>query len=554
MAAVPRFFSLEAHWTSDEALWLRRSAAFMSAVKQGEFSETVIAYHPGVTTLWLAGLRTFFIEPRRNVENLAQARLFIGIAVYLGIGFAFFLLYQLFGKWIAIASFASLAFSPFFLAHTRRVHTDALATTFILLTVLLLLRYCQNRQHPRYLIFSGIAFGLAVISRSSALILLLWLPICLICLRHPEKRAGVILTDLTAGLCFLNCAAITTLLIWPVFWNLPFGIFCVYLFGTTSVLVWHLKKETLSLRRFSLWGSIATLGILIFRARETLGFVLDRVGWAVTTPHDLEHFFLGKVVNDPGWLFYIFVLSIKSTPLILPLTGVACFFVWKQRNRSDTAMCQWKMVCTLLAGVVLFTVCFSITEKKFTRYLLPVFPILEILAVIGFLKLLRFSLSHFSDRPSSFSKAFIAVSCLVFFFVQVLPVCALHPYYGTYYNLCWKVTDMTQIITAGDASGLELAAKYLNQKPNASQMSVQVSELGSPYFRYYFKGRTYRIKKKSMSDIDPPRDIDYEVVFVRDSQIGWVPQSGVRGGTLEHVITVNGIDLAWIYRLPSEVN
>lgn len=61
LAGLPRFLSLEAHWSSDEALWLRRSAQFMSAVKEGEFSETLIAHHPGVTTMWLAGLRTFFI-------------------------------------------------------------------------------------------------------------------------------------------------------------------------------------------------------------------------------------------------------------------------------------------------------------------------------------------------------------------------------------------------------------------------------------------------------------------------------------------------------------
>ncbi|MCY3720946.1 MAG: glycosyltransferase family 39 protein [Candidatus Poribacteria bacterium] len=552
IALIPRLVSLEANWSGDEARWLRRSAQFMSAVKHGDFSETRIAYHPGVTTMWLAGLRTFFTEPRWNVENLAHARLFIGIAVYFGIGVACFLLYQLFGKWIAIGSFASLAFSPFFLAQTRRVHTDALATIFILLTVLFFLRYAQNRQNLRDLILSGIAFGLAVLSKSYAVILLLWIPICLFFFRNQDKQPGGLLTDVAEGLCFLNCAAITTLLIWPVFWNLPFGILCVYLFGTTSVLVWHLKNETLSLKRFSLGVSIATLGIICFRARETIGFVLDRVGWAVTTPHDVEHFFLGKVVYDPGWLFYIFVLSIKSTPMILPFACVAIFFLWKQRKRSEVAMCQFKSALTLVSGVVLFTVCFSITEKKFSRYLLPVFPLLEILAVIGFVKLLRFLFSHIHEQMPSLKTALTLVACSFFFFFHILPVLALCPNYGTYYNLCWKVSNITEIITTGDAAGLYLAAKYLNQLPNANQMSVQVSDLGSPYFRHYFKGRTYRTHKNHISDIDSHRHVDYEVVYIRDSQIGWVPQEGVKGGTLEHVITINGLNLAWIYRVETE--
>ena len=137
IVCVPRMLSLDAHWSNNEALWLSRSAKFMSAVKQGKVSETFIAHHPGVTTMWIAGLRTLFAKPDMDVENLARARWFIGIFVWVSIGIACLLIYRLFGQWIAHASFACLAFLPLFLAQTRRVHTDALATIFILLTVLL---------------------------------------------------------------------------------------------------------------------------------------------------------------------------------------------------------------------------------------------------------------------------------------------------------------------------------------------------------------------------------------------------------------------------------
>ena len=558
IVAIPRFLSLDAHWSGDEARWLRRSAQFMSTVKKGEFSETLIAYHPGVTTMWFAGLRTFFAESHMDVENLARARWFIGIMVWAGIGIACFLLYRLFGRWVALAGFACLAYSPFFLAQTRRVHTDALATTFILLTVLLFLLYCQNRQNYRYLIFAGITFGLALVSKSYTLILLLWVPICFFCFRHQEKHDRGLLTDFTAGLCFLNCAAITTLLIWPVFWTLSFGILAIYLFGTTYALSMAIKRETISLKSLAFWVSIAAFSVTCIRSLQTVWRVFDRVGWAVTTPHDVEHFFLGEVVNDPGWLFYIFVLTIKSTPLMLPLALIGCLFLWKRRKHAIEAARQLKIAFTLVAGVVLFTVCLSATSKKFSRYLLPVFPMLEILSAIGFVGILRYGASqiqaHFRDQQGTLKKAFIVLSCLGFFFIQILPVFALSPYYGTYYNLCWKVTDIDEVITAGNAAGLELAAKYINQKPNARQMSVQVSDLGSTYFRYYFKGRTYRTDKNLLSDIDRFPDIDYEVIYVRDSQIGWAPQEGVKAGTLEQIITVNGLHLAWIYRVQTEEN
>lgn len=57
---------LSAHWSSDEARWLQRSENFMSAVKQGKFSNTLITYHPGVMTMRInepIPLSRFSIDP-----------------------------------------------------------------------------------------------------------------------------------------------------------------------------------------------------------------------------------------------------------------------------------------------------------------------------------------------------------------------------------------------------------------------------------------------------------------------------------------------------------
>ena len=76
---MPRLFSLGAHWTSDEAGWLDHSTVFMAAVEMGTFSETLVTFHPGVITIWIAALRTFFTEPHISVQGLALARWFIGV-------------------------------------------------------------------------------------------------------------------------------------------------------------------------------------------------------------------------------------------------------------------------------------------------------------------------------------------------------------------------------------------------------------------------------------------------------------------------------------------
>lgn len=548
LVCLPRVLSLDAHWSSDEARWLRRSAQFMSTVEKGEFSETLIAYHPGVTTMWIAGLRAFLNPPVVNVYNLAQARWFLGLVVFASIGIASLLLYKLFGQWVALASFVCLAYSPLFLAQTRRVHTDALATTFILLTVLLFLVYCQNRQSRRYLIFSGITFGLAVLSKSYALILVVWIPICFLLLRKPQQKSKNRFSEsLAEFLCFFNGAAITMLAVWPIFWTPTFGLITLCLLGLTVILLRGLKKGRCSV--VLMMVAAAGLALVCGRTSQTVWHVFDRVNWAVTTPHEVEHFFLGKVVHDPGWLFYPFVLTIKSTPLMLPLAIVGCFLLWKQRNQTDEAAHQFRMVLLLVAGVVLFTLCLSATSKKFSRYLLPAFPMLEILAAIGFVAGLKFGYtilcSRFGSQESAKYKTTLAVlACIGLFVIQVVPVLARHPYYGTYYNLCWKGTDITKIITVGEASGLDLAANYLNEKNKARIPRVQVSPLATEFVRYYLRGFAYR------ADRAIGRTPDYEIVYIRDSQIGRVPQTGTLNGELEAVITLNGIDHVWIYRIP----
>lgn len=146
-ASVPRLFSLGAHWTSDEAGWLEHSTVFMTAVEMGSFPEILVTFHPGVITMWLAALHTFFTEPHISVQGLALARWFIGVALLMGIGVAAALLYRLFGRWVAVIGAVFLSFSPLFLAQSRRVHTDALAATFVLLTVLSLLLYCGTPKN-----------------------------------------------------------------------------------------------------------------------------------------------------------------------------------------------------------------------------------------------------------------------------------------------------------------------------------------------------------------------------------------------------------------------
>ena len=520
----------------------------MSAVKAGDFSETLIAHHPGVMTMWIAGLRTFFTEMGVDVQNLALARWFIGIVLLIGIGVAAMLLYRLLGRWVALIGTTFLSFSPLFLAQSRRVHTDALASIFVLLTVLSLLLYCETFQKRRYLIGSGIAFGLACLAKSNSLILFLWVPICFVLFRHREETwRQFFLRGLGVTLCFLSCTLLTAFALLPLLWTPAFLMFGVCLLGVTLFACRELQKG--AHQRLTLYLlSVVVVGVVSGYMVRTIWRVFDGVAWAITTPHEIEHFFLGQVLYDPGWLFYPLVLCIRTTPFTLPLAFSGCLFLWRKRYQKGYAR-QFRIALALVAVVLLFTLCLSLTSKKFSRYLLPAFPMLEILAALGLLEFLKWGWSYinsrFETKAISQKLAFFVTIFLCFvLLVQILPVLRLHPYYGTYYNLCFKFTDITKIITIGEASGLDLAAKYLNGKSRARELKVRVSPLTDEFFYRYFRGRRYQ---SGVSGRIPP---DYEVIYIRDSQVGRVPQTGTLNGELECVITLNGIDHVWIYRVP----
>ena len=554
-ASVSRLFSLGAHWTSDETGWLIHSTVFMAAVDMGIFSETLVTFHPGVITMWLAALRTFFTEPDISVQGLALARWFIGVTLLIGIGVAAVLLYRLFGRWVAVIGAAFLSFSPLLLAQSRRVHTDALAAVFVLLTVLSLLLYCETSHKRRYLVGSGIAFGLACLAKSNSLILLLWVPICFALFRNREETwRQFFLQGLGAGLCFLSCTLLTVFALWPLFWNPIFLVFGLCLLGITLFACRELQRGAHG-RLWLYLSSVVVVGVVSGYMVRTVWRVFEGVAWAITTPHNLQHFFLGQVLHDPGWLFYPLVLCINTTPLTLPLAFAGCLFLWRKRhawsrNGQEGYARQFRIALALVAVVLLFTLCLSLTSKKFSRYLLPAFPMLEILAAIGFFEFLKWGYSYIDSRFGTGANAqkltFSIVTVLCLFLIQIVPILRLHPYYGTYYNLCFKLTDIRKIITVGEGGGVgyDLAAKYLNKKPNAQVLRVQAFPPSAHLFLPYFAGQVHWP--------NPDEEIvpDYEVVHIRESQAGWVPQTGTLNGELEHVITLNGIDYVWIYRIP----
>jgi len=182
---LPRAFDLDRFVTTDEGLWIVRSANFYYALGQRDFSATYLSEHPGVVTMWagtagflwrfpalrgvgLAGELDVFqyekilsehdhIHPE---EILAAGRLIMVLIHTILLGLSFVYAMRLLGRGPAFLGFLLIAFDPFHIAHTRLLHLDGLLTSTMLLSILAFLSYIHRRRRFDLLV-SGLAAGLS---------------------------------------------------------------------------------------------------------------------------------------------------------------------------------------------------------------------------------------------------------------------------------------------------------------------------------------------------------------------------------------------------------
>ncbi len=175
-------------------------------------------------------------------------------------------------------------------------------------------------------------------------------------------------------------------------------------------------------------------------------------------------FFMGKVFKhpeEPGLLFYPVVLLIRSTPVTFIFSLISLFFLTKT---SRLKLKSRKNIFLLVSFILIFTIIMSIALKKGDRYMLPVFPIMNILAATG--------LYYSMKRIVSNRRYFLTILSIIVLF-HAYSSLSLHPYYLSYYSpLLGGPSHAPDIIDIGGGEGLEKAAEYLNQKENAEDITV----------------------------------------------------------------------------------
>jgi len=513
LALLPRAPSLDAFLTADEpTLRIAGSVRFLTALSQREWTATYQFRHPGVTTMWagtlglatlnatdptlLSPLRETALEERedpfltllsqRVINLLPAVRLPVVLITAASVVGVYLLAKRLWGPKIALLSALLVTFDPFFLAHSRLFHTDPLLTAFATLSFLSLLTYLEDRRLS-FLIFSGLMLGLALLSKVTALVLIPWGAAIATLDRFWRSDTEKVVRLYLSLILWASLAALVFFLLWPAMWVAP----------------------------------LQTVSRLI---SESFGLAAG--------PLAHSNFFWGKVTPDPGLLFYPTVMLFRATPLTLlgAITSLFCARGHLQGRRN---------LAYLWLYILLFAFFVTFFPQKLDRYLLPIFPALEIAAGVGLYRLAE----SIGRRVSHYIFPLASVTALILQTAFALPH---HPYYLTYYNpLLGGPPKATQMLLVGWGEGLEQAADYLNQK-EASQLKV--ATWYEQVFRPFFPGQTIPL------EFYQPGTVDYVILYVNDLQRRLHPAVIDKYYGLqepEYVVHIKGIDYAFIYRATS---
>lgn len=526
--------------TADEDNWMRRSGGFAYGLVNGQLGRTYQNGHPGVTAMWVT---TLTLGPQRMVQYadrvhnqrlVARVPGFWDALVDARVGFAVVtaglvaliagLAWLLFGRNVGLLAGVVVGLEPFYLAISQLVHMDAILSGCMVASVMAALVAQTGRAGGRHLTpwaarwwvaASGVLAGLAALSKVPAVFLLLFVPLLGLLVR-PDRRDDEL--DTAAERDFREPRPLGLVL---RAWLIDMAIWGAA-FGVTFVALWP-----------AIWvhGPVEILGRVAEFTRETGG-----------QPHEQGTFFWGQQTADPGPFFYPVALAFRLAPLTVAGL-IALLLCWRCLERGTS-----RTVFGLAAYVVGFLLMMTLGAKKLDRYVLPVVPALGVLAALGLaigLGALRARPAVRRERRSMLVGTGLGALLLV---AAAWPAVSHYPYYLSYYNpLLGGGAAAQRTVMVGNGEGLDQVADWLNARPDAENLWVVSHSFDILQARIVGSGEPLRDRV--------PSNADYVVLYRFQIQIGHSPRvldEYLTRHTPEHVVTIDGIEYARIYRGPKQ--
>ncbi|MEK7494762.1 MAG: glycosyltransferase family 39 protein [Patescibacteria group bacterium] len=496
----------------DEPLWLDgRINRYWANIEDQNWRKTNVSDKPGVTVAILTGPGLFFKPAKEfddtkfegplfhaspNIESFYFAYRFpLLLAITLLLPLFYFFLEGLIGKKSALISYALIATSPVLIGISKIINPDSLLWIFTPLSLLSYLLY-QKSDRFRYIVFSGIFLGLALLTKYVANIAIVYL-IALIFLEylyHPKitkQDVSLYIKRALGHLAFIVFFALTTFYcLMPAVWINPLQLLestlmsqafekvaplFLVLLGIIILDQWLNKTRFLKiiLQFFSGWKQ----ALALFFGTVFLGAILFTLGntWSgmyfydfmrlLSSPKNilLHSDYFGVFLTN----FYPFVFAI--IPVMLLGLIVSPFFFLRKNFYESQAL---RLSLYLLLFIFLYYIGSSINGVASTvRYQIMLFPVAAIISGIalteGFSMLQkRFSLLH--KVPFNVFVLLIGLSGFASLFLTPFPLSYASSLLPKAYSLDLK--DM--------GPGSYEIAKILNSLPNAEKLKIWTDKDG----------------------------------------------------------------------------
>lgn len=518
---LPRVIGLYDFFTTDEAHhWIRLTGRFAHAISTGQWAETILTGHPGVTLWWLGslGLRLErlatdlgWAAPPDALGHLVWLRLGPALAHALLLTIAYLLLRRLARPGVALAAALLWATSPFMVAHGRLLHLDALLTDLCLLAVLATLLAARAARPLPWLLLSGLFCGLALLTKSPALIVLPFVGLALFVLGGARSEAP---------------GGWRGRFLYAIVWSAPRYLLVLAVTAAVALALWP-----------ALWVAPG----------QALERYLDEIISNGGRPNGDGQFFLGNSDPDPGPLFYPAVVLFRATPLeLLGLIGAVAgltFIARRKRQDNDPVLSRERATMLALASfALLWTLVMAAGPKKFDRYILPAWPALLTLSAAGLLALWNWLRDRFPQRRFAGPAAGIAGLLAL----QGALLAWYHPYYLSYYNpLLGGGPAAQRTFLIGWGEGMDRVGAWLRARYDIGEGQI-ISALPATLQPFV------PVPVQAVQAIDRA-SANYAVVYLESLQRRDAPEiyARIAGASLPlHVVTIHGIEYARIYQLP----
>jgi len=374
-------------FNTDVWKWKVRTYDFSTGVFTLNFDQTIQKYHPGVTLMWLGtvGIKVFNLYNDIFLHVSADSiqalfglhfvqKFLVVIAIGISLASIFYVLRELFGNRFAFLSIFLLSFEPFYIALTRTFHLEGLQSTFMLASIVWFYYwYEKNKKNYKRLFITAFFSAFSFLTKTTALYLVpffgLW--ILLDILKNKKIKMGIF-----RYLQWILPTFMFVFLLWPALWVIPNDVFKI------------------------LYQGVAVVGV----------------------EQDHIQFFFGKLVDDPGWYFYIVVFILRSSYLLLlGLLGLKLLFVFDKDGKFKKYLGNTRrdFIKYNLLYVFFYMIMLSIPSKKLDRYILPL--------MVSSVLICAFFFEYYLDKIKSNLKYLV-------FLLPLITAVYLHPDYFSYYS------------------------------------------------------------------------------------------------------------------------